>query len=140
MSKPAKHSIAVVVRKGNQILSIRRPEDDDELPGIWGLPAATCQSGESAEDVIGRIGRIKLGVELTPLSILAQGKQDRPAYILEMELWEARIQGTPTHREWKWVSLEALRPGAAQGSLCCELAAGEGGSPPPIEEKGRVKL
>ena len=31
---PLKHSIAVVIRNGDKVLSIRRPDNDDELPGI----------------------------------------------------------------------------------------------------------
>src|SRR5438093_2788129 len=31
---PIKHSVAVAIFKGDQVLSTRRPEDDDELPGI----------------------------------------------------------------------------------------------------------
>ena len=57
---PTKHSVAVVVSKGDQILAIGRPEDDDELPGIWGLPAGTRRGTETVEEVIRRIGQDKL--------------------------------------------------------------------------------
>jgi ADP-ribose pyrophosphatase YjhB (NUDIX family) len=121
MSKPRKHSVAVVLSNGDSILAVRRPDDDDELPGIWGLPAGTCRNQETVEDVIVRIGREKLGVELTPERQLASGSQDRPHYLLNMDLWEVSMTGTPTHPNWRWVSLEDLRPGAEAGSLCCEL-------------------
>jgi 8-oxo-dGTP diphosphatase len=119
---PAKHSVAVMVFRGDEVLAIRRPEQDDELPGIWGLPAGTLRGADTVEDVILRIGRDKLGVELTPVRRLARGTQDRPKYRLEMELWEARMEGIPTYPEWQWGPLEMLRPGMASGSLCCELA------------------
>ena len=122
MPKPVKRSAAVLVFNGDQILAIRRPEDDDELPGIWGLPAGSCRDRESVEDVIVRVGRDKLGVTLTPVRILASGAQNRPRYQLSMELWEASIKGTPNYPEWKWASIDLLRPGAGAGSLCCELA------------------
>ncbi|PYS35639.1 MAG: DNA mismatch repair protein MutT, partial [Acidobacteria bacterium] len=66
---PLKHSVAVMIVRRDQILAVRRPEDDDELPGIWGLPAATLRGGETVEDVIARIGRDKLGVKLTPVRL-----------------------------------------------------------------------
>ena len=119
---PLKHSVAVVILRGDRILAIRRPEDDDELPGIWGLPAGTLRSGESVEDVIARIGRDKLGVKLTPVRVLARGEQDRQKYRLEMELWEATMKGKPTYPEWQWAALELFRAGMADGSLCCRLA------------------
>ena len=119
---PLKHSVAVMIVRRDQILAIRRPEDDDELPGIWGLPAATLRGGETVEDVIARIGRDKLGVKLTPVRLLAFGAQDRQKYRLEMELWEVSMEGTPTYPEWQWAPVESLRPGMASGSLCCQLA------------------
>jgi hypothetical protein len=74
------------------------------------------------EDVIVRIGREKLGVELKPETRLASGTQDRPGYLLYMELWEVSMTGTPNHPKWRWAPVEFLGPGAVAGSLCCELA------------------
>jgi 8-oxo-dGTP diphosphatase len=122
MSKPVKHAVAVLIRKGNHILTLRRPDDDDELPGIWGLPAGSLQPSETLGDLVTRIGRDKLGVELSPVRKVAEGVQDRPGYRLEMDLWEAAMDGEPTVADWKWDSIEALRPGKDAGSLCCALA------------------
>jgi hypothetical protein len=129
MPVPIKHSVAVIVFRGDQILAVRRPDDDDELPGIWGLPAGTCRGTEGVEDVIQRIGRDKLGVTLQPVRRISSGVQDRTAYRLEMELWEATMDGVPTHPEWRWAGMELFKPGAEQGSLCCSLA---------IKSKSRV--
>ena len=122
MTLPLKYSIAVVVRDGAQILALRRPDHDDELPGVWGLPAGSFRDSETPDDLILRIGRDKLGVSLTPVRLLAGGAQDRKRYRLEMELWEAAMSGTPSRSEWKWTTLESLKPGSEQGSLCCRLA------------------
>jgi hypothetical protein len=46
-----------------------------------------------------------------------------------MELWEASMDGIPVYPEWQWASRDLLRPGAASGSLCCQLA---------LKIKGRV--
>jgi ADP-ribose pyrophosphatase YjhB (NUDIX family) len=126
---PVKHSVAVMIVRGSDVLAVRRPENDDELPGIWGLPAGTLHGAETVEDVISRIGRDKLGVELAPIRKLLSGAQDRPAYRLEMELWEASMEGEPTYREYQWASVDILRPGMDAGSLCCRLA---------IQSKSRV--
>jgi ADP-ribose pyrophosphatase YjhB (NUDIX family) len=122
MALPEKHSVAVLISNGDRILAIRRPVDDDELPGVWGLPAGTCRGLETVQDVIRRIGRDKLRVTLTPIQRLATGAQDRPSYRLEMELWEASMAGTPAYPEWQWATTKLLEPGAAGGSLCCALA------------------
>jgi 8-oxo-dGTP pyrophosphatase MutT (NUDIX family) len=122
MPGPTKHSVAVMIFRGDQVLVIRRPDDDDELPGIWGLPAGTCQGTESIEDIIGCIGRDKLGVTLNSHRRLVAGTQDRPTYMLQMELWEATMDGIPAHPQWQWAGLDSLELGAAKGSLCCALA------------------
>jgi len=119
---PVKRSVAVVVRNGSTLLSTRRPDDDDELPGVWGLPAGTYHGSESLEDLVRRIGTDKLGVALIPVRKLAEGRQTRERYILEMELWEAEMSGVPRHPAWKWTTADTLQPGRAQGSLCCRLA------------------
>src|SRR5437773_2046373 len=78
---PLKHSIAVVIRNGDKVLSTRRPDNDDELPGIWGLPAGSLRNEETIEALIARIGRDKLGVELAPLRKLESGRQMRSQYL-----------------------------------------------------------
>ena len=122
MSRPIKRSVAVLIRKGDLILSVRRPDSDDELPGVWGLPAGSFKDSETLEDLIMRIGQNKLGVALTPIRKLAAGSQDRPAYRLQMELWEVSMEKTPVRAQFEWSSMEVLKPGMAQGSLCCQLA------------------
>src|SRR6185436_2370507 len=119
---PVKHSVAVMVVRGEEILAIRRPADDDELPGVWGLPAGTIRGEETTGELIERIGRDKLGVRLTALRKAASGFAERPKYRLEMDLWEVSMEGTPTYQEWQWASVELLSPGMASGSLCCQLA------------------
>ncbi len=118
-----------MISNGDRILIIRRPDDDDELPGIWGLPAGSFRTGESVGDLIGRIGEEKLGVTLVAREKLAEGVQVRASYRLEMELWDAEMRGVPKHPEWRWGEIGELKPGAGSGSLCCELA---------IKRKGRV--
>jgi hypothetical protein len=76
-------------------------------------------------DLVTRIGRDKLGVTLRPTRPLAQGRQQRERYVLEMELWEAEIvSGTLRHPEMQWTDADTFQDGIAQGSLCCQLAAG----------------
>ena len=57
-----------------------------------------------------------------PPGRLYDGSQERRQYRLQMELWEATMEGDPTYAEWQWAPADLLAPGAAAGSLCCELA------------------
>jgi|GEM_PF-132650 len=128
MSKTVKHSVAVLIRNEDRILTVRRPDDEAELPGIWGLPAGTYRGSESLPDLVHRIGKEKLGVLLLPLRKIAEGLQERAQYQLRMELWEARMEGEPKHVAWRWAALSALEDGRSRGSLCCELALRAGPS------------
>ncbi|MCG8467151.1 MAG: DNA mismatch repair protein MutT [Gemmatimonadetes bacterium] len=134
----AKRSVALVVVDPSaddprRWLLVRRPPDDGELPGVWGLPAGSFRDGERERDVVERIGRDKLNVELRPGPELATGSADRPGYRLEMRLLGASlVRGTPRvpgraddvtqYADWSWGPAERLATGAARGSLCCRLA------------------
>lgn len=134
--KSVKHSVAVLIedlqREEGLILAVKRPSDDPELPGIWGLPAATLRAGESWGDAVRRVGSEKLGVDLEPSEELHEGTQERPGYLLHMKLYGGRIRhGRPRLRrsgdrvtqytDWKWVQPNELEDGALHGSLCCKL-------------------
>ncbi len=140
----AKRSVAAVVFLDKDVadprfLAVLRPPDDDALPGVWGLPAASPREGESWESAVRRLGEAKLGVELEPVSVIARGTLQRPGYLLDMRLFEARIvKGTPTmpgddktvtqYVQWRWSRSEQLREGARRGSLCCRLYLSRFGS------------
>ena len=54
--------MSLVIERPEGLLLVRRPDDDEDLPGAWGLPAATLAEGESEEDAVRRAGRDNLGV------------------------------------------------------------------------------
>lgn len=130
-----KEAVACVVYRDaarREALIVRRPDDDPDLPGIWGLPAASLRPGEPWEDAVARAGREKLGVRLAPERVLARGEQARSGHVLRMRLYEARVEegaphvpqpvpGVTQYSAWRWGDAATLAPGAAQGSLCCRL-------------------
>jgi len=139
-----RHAVAVAVRREDGLLlAVRRPDEPgEELPGVWGLPATTLHEGESPEDGVRRIGREKLGVELTPVRAIGEGEQARPSgegrkdYTLRMTLYEASLAGEPSasggparaaragvtlYDAVDWLADASFRAAADQGSLCCEL-------------------
>jgi ADP-ribose pyrophosphatase YjhB (NUDIX family) len=115
-----KRSIALVIEGPGGVLLVRRPDDDDSLPGVWGLPAASLGEGESEQDALLRAGRDKLGVEIEPLELV--GEQDW------MRDWSARIvageprvpqpAGGTQYVELRWGDPAELAPAARAGSLC----------------------
>jgi ADP-ribose pyrophosphatase YjhB (NUDIX family) len=135
VSRPQKESVAIVVRnpeKENAILTVLRPPTDEDLPNVWGLPAASLRPGESWETAIERLGLEKLGVQLRVGEELQRGATERRNYRMEMRLYEAFIEkGHPfvpqpddavtQYAKWKWGNAEDLQPAAQRGSLCCKL-------------------
>lgn len=136
-----KRAIALVILPdrpgvGPGWLLVRRPPDDEDLPGVWGLPAGTFDGEETVEQLVRRIGRDKLGVDLEPGVFLVDGASERasgrPSYRLEMALWSARvasgapsvpqqIAGVTQYVDARWGDPGDLLPGAREGSLCCRL-------------------
>jgi 8-oxo-dGTP diphosphatase len=118
-----------VIEGPEGLLLVRRPDDDESLPGIWGLPAVSLAPGESEEDAVRRAGRDKLGVELEPVE---------PVGRLEtMTDWRARIRdGEPAvpqpgpntqYTDLRWGEAAELMPAAREGSLCCRVLLGARG-------------
>jgi ADP-ribose pyrophosphatase YjhB (NUDIX family) len=126
-----KQSIALVIWSGEKVLLVRRPEDDESLPGLWGLPAVSLTPGEPAEAGVRRAGRAKLGVGVRPLRALGSIGAERPAGPLRMTDWEAElVDGEPAvpqpgpgtqYTDWRWGEAAELMPAAQAGSLCCQV-------------------
>jgi ADP-ribose pyrophosphatase YjhB (NUDIX family) len=129
--KPLKRSVSLVIEGPAGVLLVRRPEDDDSLPGLWGLPAASLREGESEHDALLRAGREKLGVEVEPLSLIGEEEAERGGYRIAMRDWAASIvTGEPAvpqagegtqYVEWRWGDPAELAPAARAGSVCARV-------------------
>jgi 8-oxo-dGTP pyrophosphatase MutT (NUDIX family) len=113
----------LVVEGPDGLLLVRRPEDDESLPGVWGLPAASLADGESEEDAVRRAGREKLGVEVRPVEPVGAE--------LGMTDWRVElVAGVPSvpqdgpntqYAELRWGKTAELVPAAREGSLCSRV-------------------
>lgn len=139
MGKPVKRSVALVVRSPHnrrEVLLVCRPDTpEEELRGVWGLPAASLQPGEREEEAARRVGTQKLGCHVRLVGVLGRGVQERPGYRLEMAVYEAELdppipdlpepsqQGDVTfYTAWRFAPAAALKEAALQGSLCARVA------------------
>jgi 8-oxo-dGTP diphosphatase len=138
--KPLKRSVSLVIEGRDGLLLVRRPDDDESLPGAWGLPAATLRPGEGEEDAVRRAGRDKLGVEVRPLRALGEASEERPGYRIAMRDWEVEIAaGEPAvpqrgdgtqYESCRWGDPAELVPAARRGSLCARVLLRERGIAP----------
>jgi ADP-ribose pyrophosphatase YjhB (NUDIX family) len=136
--KPLKRSVSLVIEGHGGVLLVRRPDDDESLPGHWGLPAASLHEGESEVEALRRAGREKLGVELELLGPIGEDEAERGAHRIEMRDWAAAIAaGEPAvpqpgegtqYVDWRWGDAAELAPAARAGSLCARVLLRSGGS------------
>ena len=129
--KPLKRSVSLVIESPAGVLLVRRPDDDDSLPGLWGLPAASLREGESEREALLRVGRDKLGVEVEPLEPIGEDEAERDDHRIQMRDWSARIAaGVPAvpqrgegtqYVEWRWGDPAELAPAARAGSVCARV-------------------
>jgi len=120
---PPKRSVSLVIERPEGLLLVRRPDDDEDLPGVWGLPAATLGDGESDEDAVRRAGREKLGIEVRPLRPLG-GERSMTDWGAEIAAGEPSVpqQGPNTqYAELRFGELRDLVPAARRGSLCSRV-------------------
>lgn len=115
---------------------VLRPEAlGEELPGLWGLPAASLKPGETEEAAALRVGRQKLGCGVQLLRVLGRGSQQRPGYRLEMTVYEAELDraapqlppprqdaGVTYYVAWRFGGAEDLGEAVERGSLCARVA------------------
>jgi ADP-ribose pyrophosphatase YjhB (NUDIX family) len=134
-----KRSVALVIEGPEGLLLVRRPDDDESLPGEWGLPAATLGAQEAEEDAVRRAGRDKLGVEVRPLHPVGEAEDERSEYRIVMRDWAVEIaSGVPSvpqpgtgtqYDSWRWGEAAELAPAARRGSLCARVLLRERGIP-----------
>ena len=133
-AKPTKFAVAIVLRdKDGKFLAVRRSDDDDSLPGVWGLPAASRRRNESDQDAVLRAGREKLGVTLEALERIGTDRIDRDTFVLELSDYAVSlVAGEPSvpqpdrsvsqYTALQYTSdLGLLVEAARKGSLCSRV-------------------
>ena len=128
------------------MLLVRRPDDDESLPGIWGLPATSLERGESEQDAVRRAGRQKLGVLVRPLRAIGEASASRKDGGQTMRDWEVEITSgepsVPQHAPGtqyvglRWGTVTELEPAADAGSLCARVLLATDDRWPPAPTGG----
>jgi ADP-ribose pyrophosphatase YjhB (NUDIX family) len=133
-SKPMRNAIAVILRSSSRpdsFLVVKRPSEDGDLDGFWGLPATRMRAGELPEDAARRICREKLGCTAVPLRFVGTMFQKRNEYdmfFMDIEMvlvgeTEPNVKAAKTdstvYVDQQWtVDARILLP-AARGGSCC---------------------
>lgn len=134
MSKQTKYVVSVILKNKadpDQFLVVKRPDDDPDLGGHWGFPAATMKPGELPEQAAKRICKEKLNctAESTRfLGIMFQKRNNYDIFLMDIEMLleggqEPNVHAAQTEHtaydDQKWsTDPEDLR-GSANGGSCC---------------------
>ena len=128
MTKQVKYVVAVVLTskdKPGEFLVVKRPYDDPDLRGAWGLPAATMVADELPEHAALRVCKEKLNCEASP----KRNSYDIFLMDIEMELVGDKLpdvlQANTEHTAYvdqKWTSDPLdLMASAKHGSCCSSI-------------------
>lgn len=98
MPKPVRHAVAIAItNEKGELLIIKRPETDQELGGLWGLPALARDPSENQYSVAEQVGPRKLGVTVAIGKKIGEQVMDRGGYILRLADYAGTIvEGTPS--------------------------------------------
>ncbi len=137
MSKPVKYVVAVILKNRenpDEFLVVKRPDDDPDLGGHWGFPAATMRDGELPEQAAKRICKEKLNCDAATtrfLGIMFQKRNTYDIFLMDVEMMLADGQEPDVHSaqtehtayvDQKWsTDPEDLRASANGGSCCSSI-------------------
>src|SRR6266851_4456845 len=99
-AKPVKESISFYwTDSKGRFSAVKRSDDDESLPGVWGLPGGSLRDEETADQTVIRAGRDKLGVEVKPVKYVGDDTQERDEYNLHLRECEVElVSGEPQVR------------------------------------------
>jgi hypothetical protein len=137
MSKPLKYTVAIVIKDAkspDKFLLVKRPDDDPDLRGAWGLPALTAKPNELPEETARRVCREKLGCDGVPTRFLGAMVQKRNSYDICLMDIEVQLNGATSpdvakatapstrYSQQKWTNQPMdLMPAAKEGSCCASI-------------------
>jgi hypothetical protein len=121
-------------------LAVKRPRENPDSPGEWGIPAFTLFAAETINDGIGRIGKSKLGVCVDLGPVLSCELQHHPSHTFHLAPRVATLEDatamislcetsgryddtrSPTmYGHWQGAHSTVSTRSATTASLCCQL-------------------
>lgn len=104
---------AIIINDKNEILFLKRSEDDDFLPGFWDLPGGGMEYGETLHDAIKREVMEEVGVEIEIIRPVAantyyMGELQRIDTTFLCKLVTSNIKLSEEHTGYKWLKIDEI--------------------------------
>ena len=134
MSKQIKYVVAIVLKKSansDEFLVVKGPDDDPDLGGHWGLPAASMRDGELPEQAAQRVCKEKLNCEAISvrfMGLMYQKRNNYDIFLMDIEMIlndEQTADVNSAHTEntayidQKWTTDPMDLMASAKGGSCC---------------------
>ena len=134
MSKQIKYVVAVALKKSansDEFLVVKRPDDDPDLGGHWGLPAVSMKDGELPEQATQRVCKEKLDCKATAvrfMGLMYQKCNSYDIFLMDIEMILDEGQTTDVHNahtentaytDQKWTTDPMDLMASAKGGSCC---------------------
>lgn len=77
-SLPFKVNVSVVIKNNNDVLLIKRADDEEVFPGFWGIPGGTVEPTDGTlENALIRECTEEVGVEIKDIKLVSNNINDR---------------------------------------------------------------
>ena len=108
-----------VLKCGDSVLVLKRPENDEDMPGVWEFPSGNAEVGEDLHEALIREVREETGVELNKKNLkiisLQQYESEKEDYIkCSVQInFVVKLKKMPEvrlseeHTAYKWVTRNA---------------------------------
>lgn len=113
---PFKVNVSVVIKKGEDVLLIKRADDEDVFPGYWGIPGGTVeQTDGSLEAALARECMEEVAVTISDIRLVSnnindKGEKGGALYLVYEAAYESGepkpLDGTA---DVAWLDIEAIR-------------------------------
>lgn len=110
-----KVNVSTVIKKGSQFLLVRRADDEEVFPGLWGIPGGTVEpSDKSLEDALLRECQEEVGITIKDSELIANDIHDKgdkgAIYLVYRSQYDSgepkALDGTA---DVQWLEIEEIR-------------------------------
>lgn len=108
-------SDAIIFNKDNQVLLLRRSDDDPWMPGSWGLPGGKLEKDEDPDDAIKREVKEETNLDvdiIQPFSVYKFFKETSGVDVVTIKYLahykSGEVKLSSEHKHFAWFAVEQL--------------------------------
>lgn len=110
-----KVNVSAVIRQDNTFLLIKRAEDEDVFPGLWGVPGGTVEPSDATlEDALRRECLEEVGISIDNIDLVTNDVHDKgekgAIYIVYTATYSSgEVRPLDGTADAQWLTIEQIR-------------------------------